>query len=667
MKVRQLLSPLLFLALVSCIKDPDAGQFGAPSILGVSAEPDGTAVVLSCEVSRSDNILGCGFLFGLNTSEMGIYEAELCQAGKFSCQMPGLTFGVKYYYRSYIDGGGDSLQSELSTFEIDQQLPDIGPLTLSVKDGSTVSCEYSVTEQFSGTMYVCGVCWGTESGPGIDGAGKTVDSSEYGTHKVDITGLTTGETYYFRPYAINGKGTVYGEERSLRLPVVLKDAALQAYLVSAWDSDSDGMLSVEEAAAVTGIDICSDDVASLDGLSQFANLTTLRCVGTSSSGRGGSGSLSSADLSGNPKLASFDLSCNKLTSIVFGSSLEELNISSNPVQSLSLPEETALRSLDLSNTAIASLDYEGLGSLEEIRIGGSALSIDNTVNKLRSIKRLYVGGKLRDATKVYLLSKLEVLDCEGSAVTALDLRYNPALTSLNADGCQLVSLDLNLNPAVKSLHCMCSTLKTLYLLEGQEIDGINKGQRLYIPANVEIVYTPKISDAVFERYLVDKFDTDYDSFVSLAEAAVVNEINIDKASYSGIASLHGIHMFSALETLQLPGQVLTSLDLRGNPALKMLCCDSNPLASLDLRGNPALTMLYCQSCAQLVSLDLSGNQLLEAAYLSRCALKTLDVSRCTALKTLDCSNNPSLTAITVSRSQSISITKDGSTEIIYCD
>lgn len=666
MKARHLLPPLLLLALASCIKDPDAGQFGAPSILGVSAEPEGTEVVLSCKVSRSDNIRNCGFLFGLNSSEMSTYETELPRGGEFSCQMPGLTFGVKYYYRSYIDGGGDSLQSELSTFEIDQQLPDIGGLTLSVKDGSTVSCEYSVTEQFSGAIYVCGICWGTQSQPGIDGAGKTVDSSEYGTHKVEITGLATGETYYFRPYAINGKGTVYGEERSLRIPVVLGDAALQACLISAWDSDSDGMLSVEEAAAVTSIDICSDGVASLDGLSQLVNLTSLRCAGTSASGRGGSGSLSSADLSGNPKLVSLDLSCNKLTSIVFGSSLESLNLSSNPIQSLTLPEENALRSLALSNTAVASLDYDSLGSLEEIRIGGSALSIDNTVNKLRGIKRLYAGDKLRDATKVYLLSKLEVLDCEGSAVTEIDLRYNPALTSLNADGCSLASLDLNLNPAVESLRCMCSTLKILYLLEGQEIDGINKGERLYIPASTEIVYTPKISDPVFERYLVDKFDTDYDSFVSLAEAAGVTEINIDKASYSGIASLYGIQMFSALETLQVLGQSLTSLDLSGNPALKMLCCDSNPLVSLDLRSNSELKMLYCQSCA-LESLDLSGNQLLEAAYLSRCALKTLDVSRCTALKTLDCSNNPSLAAITVSRSQSISISKDDSTEIVYCD
>ncbi len=666
MKALRLLSPLLLLALASCIKDPDAGQFGAPSILGVSAEPEGTEVVLSCKVSRSDNIRSCGFLFGLNSSEMSTYETELPRDGEFSCQMPGLTFGVKYYYRSYIDGGGDSLQSELSSFEIGQQLPDIGGLTLSVKDASTVSCEYSVTEQFSGAIYVCGICWGTQSQPGIDGAGKTVDSSEYGTHKVEITGLATGETYYFRPYAINGKGTVYGEERSLRIPVVLGDAALQACLVSAWDSDSDGMLSVEEAAAVTSIDICSDEVVSLDGLSQFANLTSLRCAGTSASGRGGSGSLSSADLSGNPKLVSLDLSCNKLTSIVFGSSLEELNLSANPIQSLTLPAENALRSLALSNTAVASLDYDSLGSLEEIRIGGSALSIDNTVNKLRGIKHLYAGDKLRDATKVYLLSKLEVLDCEGSAVTEIDLRYNPALTSLNADGCSLASLDLNLNPAVESLHCMCSTLKTLYLLEGQEIDGINKGERLYIPASTEIICTPKISDPVFKRYLVDKFDTDYDSFVSLSEAAGVTEINIDKASYSGIASLYGIQMFSALETLQVLGQSLTSLDLSGNPALKMLCCDSNPLVSLDLRGNPELKMLYCQSCA-LESLDLSGNQLLAAAYLSRCALKTLDVSRCTALKTLDCSNNPSLATITVSRSQSISISKDDSAEIIYCD
>lgn len=665
MSVLRKILPLLLVGVISCIDDPDAGLHTAPKILSVSADVEGTDVILSCKLSRSDNISLCGFFFGLGEDEMDSFEAELPQDGEFSLQMPGLTFGVKYFFRSYISGGDAAAESALTSFEIAQRLPGIEFRPVTVKDGVSVICEYSVTENFSGEMYVCGICYGTESRPVIEGA-KTVDSAEYGIHKVEISGLETGQTYYFRPYAINGKGTAYGEEKSLRMPVMMEDAALQSYLISVWDSDSDGLLSVEEAAAVTDIDLCTDDVRTLAGIAQLSNLRSLRCCGTDILARRGSGGLTEADLGGNPLLSFIDLSRNQLTSFTIGHSAGAVNLSYNPLNSLSLPEDNALRSLDLSYTGLNSLDYARLGSLEELHIGGSSLSADDTINKLRGLLRFYAGDRLRDGAKVYLLSGLELLDCEGSAVSALDLRYNSALTSLNADGCSLESLDLNLNPQLKSLRCMCESLKTLYLLEGQEIDGINKGERLYIPDSTEIIYTPKIEDAEFSRYLVDKFDTDYDSFVSLAEASIVSEINIDNGEYSEISSLYGVQMFTSLERLYVPGQALSSLELGSNTALTILCCDSNPLKSLDLSGNTELKMLYCQSTS-LEAIDLSCNTRLEAAYLSRCDLKTLDISLCTALKTLDVSNNPELKQIIVSRSQNVSITKDDAAEIVYSD
>jgi Leucine-rich repeat (LRR) protein len=664
MKAYGRLFMMLLIGLLSCVKDPDAGKHVPPTILGVNADLDGADVVLTCEVSKSGNIGSCGFIFGESGGEMSRYESVPPQNDTFSFRISGLSYGVKYCYSSYVSSGNATLDSEPATLEIDQQFPQIQFDAVSARNSSAAVCEYTVTERFSGSMYVCGICWGTGSNPTIENTSKTVDSAEYGSHRVEITGLETGLTYHFRPYAINGKGTVYGEERTLYIPVIVESPELQNWLVSVWDSNSDGILSVEEAAAATYIDLVSDDVSTLDGIGYFPNLNLLRCTGTSD----GNGALREADLSSNPGIATLDLSCNKLTDIDLSRLpvLSDLVLAHNPVQKLNVPDSCSLHSLDISFTGISALDYDRLGSLEELHIGGSGLSIDEAINSLRSLKRLYAGTKMRTSVKVYLLSELELLDCEGSPVTGLDLRYNPALTSLNADGCLLESLDLNLNPAVKILRCMCETLKTLYLLEGQEIDGINKGERRYIPASTEIIYTPRISDTRFARYLTDKFDSDYDSFVSLSEASSVTEINIDNAVYSGIASLYGIQMFTGLQSLQVPGQALTSLDLSGNVNLSLLCCDSNPLTSLNLSANVSLKTLYCQSCP-LESLDLSHNSQLEAAYLSHCGLKSLDVSNCPSLRVLDCSDNPSLDRITISRSQSIAITRDASTTIVYRD
>ena len=233
---------------------------------------------------------------------------------------------------------------------------------------------------------------------------------------------------------------------------------------------------------------------------------------------------------------------------------------------------------------------------------------------------------MKDGDKIYLLSDLEILDCAGSPVHSLNLRYNVKLRSLNLDGCDEISfLDLNTNPELTGLHCLCKGLKRLELLEGHEIDGINVnlGQHRYIPESVEIVYTPRIEDNVFGRFILDSYDFNYDSFVSLAEASEVESMNIPAEEYSGIASLYGIGMFTALKSLDVSGQTrLTELDLSKNAALTVLVCDNTSLKTLDLRNCPVLVSLYAQNTS-LESLDLTRNPALKEAYLSNSPIKTL--------------------------------------------
>lgn len=58
-----------------------------------------------------------------------------------------------------------------------------------------------------------GVCWSTSPNPTISD-NHTTDGSGEGAFTSQMTGLTTGTTYYVRAYMVNSDGVFYGEERS---------------------------------------------------------------------------------------------------------------------------------------------------------------------------------------------------------------------------------------------------------------------------------------------------------------------------------------------------------------------------------------------------------------------------------------------------------------------
>ncbi len=620
---------------VSCVRDPDPSLHTAPEILDTSFSVEGSDVRLRCSVSRDDNIKSCGFYFGLSEEDMKFYDSDVPSDGEFTAVIGELTYGIRYFYRPFISNGSDSRSAEVRRVEIDRQPPFPSIRSLSIEDGTTAVCEYSVADHFSGDMIICGLCWSTSPSPTISLDTKTLDGSGYGIHKVSVKGLTIGETYYFRAYAVNGAGTAYSDEVRVEIMIPFEDEALGKWMSANWDRNSDGVISPSEASLVTKIDIVSDDVRSLKGIEYLPNLDTLRCRGLSYGEDGGSGGLSEADLKANAALTCLDLSNNRLTTLELAGPvrLNSLALGGNVEISgealdAELPFIGALRSLDISGCRNLGAVLPSLPSLEEFRYDARSGVEDCAAlfRKMRGLRRLFAADALTDGERLYLLPELETLDCAGSPAPSLNLRYNAALRSLNADGCDRLSvLDLNTNPELVELHCMAEGLSRLELLEGHEIDGINVslGRHRYIPETVEIVYTPRIDDPVFRCFLLDSYDFDNDSFVSRADAAEVVSMLIPSDGYPGIASLHGIEMFSALESLNISGQrLLAATDLSGNGSLKVLVCDNTSLSALDLGGCPALESLYAQGTA-LESLDLSRNPALREAYLSYSPIKTL--------------------------------------------
>ena len=132
-------------------------------------------------------------------------------------------------------------------------------------------------------------------------------------------------------------------------------------------------------------------------------------------------------------------------------------------------------------------------------------------------------------------------------------------------------------------------------------------------------------DANFRAWLTNPANLNgagADGSLSAEELAAVTKLDL---SGQNIADLTGIEHFTALESLNVSNNRLTTLDMRANTRLRYLYCATNFLTSLDVTRCAELIDLNCER-NQLTTLDLSGNPKLQQLYCRHNFLSALDVS-----------------------------------------
>ena len=127
------------------------------------------------------------------------------------------------------------------------------------------------------------------------------------------------------------------------------DANFNAYLLSHFDSNSDGMISNSEASTVSSIDCSSLGIASLQGIEAFTALSTLICPGNN---------LTQLNLSKNTKVVSIYCQNNQIATLDLSSntSLGYCNCSMNSLSSIHLGNNKILYKLLCSNNQLESID-----------------------------------------------------------------------------------------------------------------------------------------------------------------------------------------------------------------------------------------------------------------------------------------------------------------------
>jgi len=226
--------------------------------------------------------------------------------------------------------------------------------------------------------------------------------------------------------------------------VNIPDLNFKKYLVKNFDLDGDGEISVEEALAITNINLIGKyaegnspmeglNISSLEGIEFFPNLTNLDCI---------SNPIRSIDVSKNKFLTNLRCSRNY--------TLEELNIDGC----------NELTYLSCYDTSISKLDISSNLKLTDLYCGNSKLSILDVKNNVALIKLSCRFNQLEsiDVTKNILLDNLHIA-CNN--LTTLDVSQNVKLKHLDCGANKLSNLDISQNTELENLTYTSDTLKTV--------------------------------------------------------------------------------------------------------------------------------------------------------------------------------------------------------------
>ena len=230
------------------------------------------------------------------------------------------------------------------------------------------------------------------------------------------------------------------------------DSAFREYVKRTFDTDKNDVLSVDELAAATSINISRNtQIKSVKGIEYFTSLLELYCFGTS---------IESFDLTNNKRLTLINCADNQnLTSLnIMGlEELETLNLNVTGIKDLNLKSNKRLKELYMWNTEINQLDVSNNLELFDLQCLGTKIAeLDLTQNKAlmqlsvsdTDIKKLDIGAN-RDLILLY---------CNNTNINILDVSQHKNLKRLDCTNSPLAYLNIGNNDKLTELYKTDSTV-----------------------------------------------------------------------------------------------------------------------------------------------------------------------------------------------------------------
>ena len=476
--------------------------------------------------------------------------------------------------------------------------------------------------------------------------------------------------------------------------------------ILAQDYGKDYVLSDEDIAAVTEMNVSDKGIASMQGIEFFTSLTELQCYGNEIRGESMETLINSlpdkTDTAGNlyvyknetpegNEIAPAQVTAAKAKKwnvkwwgkAANGSSkwidfelisINEANFPDANFRNYVLAQSYGADGI-ITNLEISAVKEMPVYSREIVNLKG--------IEFFTALTYLSCSNNQLTTLDVSMNTELTTLQCDGNQLTALDVSKNTKLGNLRCEDNQLTALNLSKNTELKKLSCGANQLTTLDVSKntaleelrcyqnaicGAEMDALVNGLcdrrsssegKLYVysnetPTGNEILVV-QVNAAKDKNWKVLKMDggdwVDYEG----EPALTIDETNFPDENFRnwilgqdyGKDGYLSDREITAVTEMRVSGKSISNLQgIEIFTSLTELHCGWNNLTTLDVSKNTALTHLNCSE-NNLTALDFSLNTALTHLNCNENKLTTLDVSKNTALTELDCSEN-NLTTLDVS-------------------
>ena len=297
-----------------------------------------------------------------------------------------------------------------------------------------------------------------------------------------------------------------------------------------------GYITTAEINSRKELDVSFKDIASLDGIQFFTQLTKLQCH---------SNRISTLDLSHNTRLTYLNAGNNELVSIDVSANdlLELLYLHGNQLSTLEVKNHSDLRLLWVQNNV----------SLKSLWCENNALTNLNVTNcAALSVLVCYRNPGLGVITGLNTCRAMVNLDCEDCAITELN-----ALSGMTG---------------LKTLYCSYNRLTSL------ELNGLSQLEELWVNGN-ERLTTLRCSG---------------NALTGLEVGGCTALKKLDCSQNAGLTAITDLSECTALEYIDCSGCALAGLDgVSGKSRLKELYCQGNQLTALRVQGCENLRYLAC--------------------------------------------------------------------------